>query len=259
MITLIAESKTMATECHTVSHEAYMAHKPIFEKEASEIMRSLSSATATDIAMRIGISPSLATKAYAMAYDFPFKSHGLPALAAFSGDVFRALDVSTLSDEVKEYANHTLYIVSSLYGLLRPADIIKPYRLEFNKNCMPDLTTPSTFWRHRLTTYFLSQLKDYRGNEVLDLMPLDAAKLFDRERIKQYCNVAKAEFKTVTDNGILKSPHSKKIKELRGKMLRHILLNKIESFDQLTHMHSRYFVYDETSSKPDSLVFVTLE
>lgn len=258
MLTLIAESKTMSCRERAVSPDRLSCHTPVFETEASEIIEYLSSATTDELAMRISISHALAAKAARMIYEFPNKSTGSEAISAFTGEVFRGIDISTVSETAKTFAASHMMIISSLYGLLRTDDIVKPYRLDFNAPCAPDGEKLSKFWKAKLSAALLSHLKDTGEKEVLDLLPAEAAKCIDWKIIKTFAKVMKVDFKTIDNNGNLKTPHSGKLKEMRGKMVRAVISEKIDNFKDLTDCHTPSFAPDHDLHNSDMAAFIVL-
>lgn len=259
MLTLIAESKTMASQERQVSTEEYLDCMPLLEKEADRIVEYLSSFNTMQLSQSISISPALAMKAARLIYDFPNKSTGYNALKAFTGEVFRGIDIATLNEDDLKYSDNRILIISSLYGLLNPKNIIKPYRLDFNADCSPDGGKLSKFWKSKLTIAFVKHLKDTGEKEVLDLLPGEASKCLDWKIIKAFAKVMKVDFKTVGDDGNLRTPHSGKLKELRGKMVRTILNQRIDSFNTLLGLKTSDFAADPDLFREGFPTFIALK
>lgn len=244
MITLIAESKTMNPHEGIIEDSAYLNHRPVFEENAGAIMEYLNSISLEELAQRISISIKLAAKASTMIYDFPNKKTGLPALEAFTGEVFRAIDVKTLSANARKFADDRLIIISSLYGFLKTDDIIKPYRLDYNADCSPSGECLAKYWKSRLTISLVNHLKATNENEILNLLPSEASKCIDWKVVKAFARVEAPEFKILTGNALVKTPHSGKIKELRGCMARHILTERIDSLSEVLALETTCFSAD---------------
>ena len=259
MITLLAESKTMGNTQSPISREDFIAHTPFFETQADSIMEYIASLPPSQIASNLGISNQLAVKAHNLAYDFPHKLTGYKALNAFIGEAFRAFDVTTLPEETIEFSYDKLRIVSSVYGLLKPDDIIKPYRCEFNKTVSADHKTPIQIYKPKITVDFVKFIKENKIRDVINLLPGDADKCFDWKIIRAYTKVHKICFQALTSEGKLKTPIAKRLKELRGLMARIILEQKIESFDDLKKAESHQFIFSPQDSKPLLPVFITTE
>lgn len=259
MITLIAESKTMDSNEQHISEENLREHTPMFEKEASEIISNLLPLPIEELAMRLSVSQALAIKTHKMMYEFPNKLMGYPALYGFTGEVFRGLDINSISEEAKDFGKTSLLFISSLYGLLKPEDIIKPYRLDFNVDCAPDGSKLSTYWKKKLTIALVKHIKSNNENEILDLLPGEASKCLDWKLIKNFAKVVKIDFKYISDKGELKTPHAGKLKELRGKMVREILCQKINDLRTLINLKTADFASDPDLYRPGYPVFVALQ
>ena len=257
MVTLLAESKTMAAHQSSVSEEDYLENMPAMEEMADSLMLHIDSLSISSIAEILGISNQLAVKAHSFAYDFPHKLAGYKALYAFTGEAFRALDVSSFSHDTLEYAKDNLRLVSSVYGLLKPDDIIKPYRCEFNKPIFPDMKTPIQVFKQKNTIEIVNLIKNDKITDVIDLLPGDADKSFDWKIIRAFSRVHKVCFQTITPDGKLKTPIASRLKELRGKMARLILTQGIGSFNDLCSFSSQDFIYSHADSKPGLPVFIS--
>lgn len=256
MVTLLAESKTMLSSELPVSENYYLLHKPVFESQADAIAAFMNTLPFKEIAARLSISDKLAAKDAMLFYSFPDKSKGLPALKAFTGDVFRAIDFMSLPEECMGFANAHILLVSSLYGLLRPSDVVKPYRLDFNVDCGPDGENISAFWRPKVTIELVKQIKERNDKEILNLLPAEASRLIDWKIVKAFARVIKPDFKVITEEGNLKTPQSGKLKELRGKMVREIIKNNVNNFSSLLKLESDYYFVDNDNSLRRPQIFI---
>lgn len=237
MLILIAEAKTMKREELEIPHETYEANRPGGERAASEIMEIVNGMPVAEIAAAVKISPDMARSLKTMAYEFPNKSLGYPAIEAFTGVVFRSLDYDSLSIQDREWAEPRLRIISSLYGWLRPSDIIKPYRLDYSTPLSPVHTALSSFWRSSVTEQLLRHLRESGTTTVIDLLPADAAKAIDWKEVKKEAQVYKVDFKELNGESV-RSPHAGKLKTLRGSLLRTIILNRLSSIEELATLDS---------------------
>lgn len=236
MLTLIAESKTMrACDTHVDAGLA-TSHTPLYNSEATTIMMSLYSLDLGELAKAVKISTALVAKLRLSISDFPDRSTGCSAIEAFTGVVFKAFDYPTLPEQARCNTTANVRIISSLYGWLRPDDVIKAYRLDFTSHAGPQGETMSTFWRTNVTDALLAELDKTGETEILDLLPGDAAKCIDWKRVKAVAKVAKADFVEPTDGGRLKTPHSGRLKMLRGSLLRQIVCDGIGSFSEVSEL-----------------------
>lgn len=227
MLILMAESKTMTACDVSVSEEKYKSHRPEFEECAGRIMDSLRGSSPDRLVEELGISAAYSRKLSRMIYEFPNKSLGAQAIEAFTGVVFKALDYKSLEDSEKQRLSRDLRIISSLYGLLRPDDIVKPYRFDFTTHVAPGDNSLSAYWRAPVTESLLLLLKKQDCRDVLDLLPADAARYIDWSRIRGHAGIWKAVFRQIEENGAIRTPHAGKLKTLRGRFLRQIVRENI--------------------------------
>ncbi|MCH5241757.1 MAG: YaaA family protein [Muribaculaceae bacterium] len=257
MLTLLAESKTMSGEQYPITDLEIGSHTPVLEPMADAIMEFLATKSPPEIASKLGISTQLAVKAHTLAYEFPHKLTGYSALKAFIGEAYRALDIQTIPAEKLEKSKDNLRIISSVYGILKPDDIIKPYRFEFNKNLTQDNKTPIQLFKSKNTVDLVNFIKGNKISDIIDLLPGEADKCVDWKIIRAFASVHKICFQIITPEGRLKTPIAKRLKELRGLMYRFILENDVQSFQQLISTESDHFFYSPKDSKPGLPVFIS--
>lgn len=257
MLILIAESKTMTDCSATVDGNVYEKYKPAFAEETDKIMRSLEGNSAEELSESVKISMPMARKLYNMIYDFPDKSHGSKAIEAFTGVVFKAFDYHSLDDTGKDSTNDHVRIVSSLYGWLKPDDIIKSYRFDFTTPLATGGKTFASFWKDAVTKRLLEELSNSGCKDILNLLPTDAAKSIDWKRVKAYAKTWKVDFKEITDGGAMRTPNAGKLKTLRGKLLRQIIAENITNPEVLLHLSGNDYVAAETQSSSDTILFHT--
>ena len=173
-----------------------------------------------------------------------------PAIYAFSGDVYIGLDAYSLSEEKINLLQDQLRILSGLYGLLKPLDLMQPYRLEMgtklpigaNKNLYE-------FWKATITKELNSQL----GKDEL-FVNLASNEYFDAVDVKKLkVPVVTPEFKDYKD-GKLKII-SFFAKKARGMMVRYILDTNAQTIDDLKGFNSEGYSFDANLSKGNTLVF----
>lgn len=257
MLLLLAESKTMSAHQLPIDPEEYLREIPVLEPVADAIMHHMEMLTPDNIAEILSISRQLAVKAHSLAYEFPYKHTGYKAIKAFTGEAYRGLDVETLSQEALQRADHELRIISSVYGILKPGNIIKPYRCEFNKCITPSSKTPIQVFKPKVTIETVNYIKENKVADIIDLLPADADKCLDWKIIRAFASVHKICFQTITTDGTLKTPIAKRLKELRGKMAREILTEGISSFKELITHKSDNFVFSPGDSRPGLPVFIS--
>ena len=256
MLILLAEAKTMQTAESAVSAIEYGSHKPLYESVADELMSRLASMSVGELTHLLKVSGSLALKMFQFAYNFPDKNNGLECMLAYTGVVFKALDFPSLNPEERHRCNSGVRIVSSLYGWLRPDDIVKPYRLDYSSE-LPvgnnDFIVASSFWRKDVTVALVNTIRRDGHSEILNLLPGDAAKCIDWKLVKNFAKVWKVDF---TDAVTEKTPQAGKLKTMRGKLVRQILKDNIGSAEDLKTVVSDGYVCEGTPRYPDHLHFL---
>lgn len=184
----------------------------------------------------------LTEKAYSDYQDFDFENLPNPALFSYDGLVFKQFDMEDFDDI--GYLNDHVYILSALYGLLKPMTGIRDYRLYFD-NSMYDLYE---FWADDIYK------KLYKDDDlIINLASKEYTKTI-RPFLKDTDKFLTIDFKEVRD-GKLKSVVAY-MKQARGAMVREIITRKIEDVDEIKKLDINGYIYDPYNSKSDTLTFV---
>ncbi|MDE6158397.1 MAG: YaaA family protein [Muribaculaceae bacterium] len=258
MIFLIAESKTMTACSDKISAQEYERHHPVYAGEADAIMASLRQMSAEELASAVKISRAMAVRLHGMVYEFPSKNTGSRAIEAFTGVVFRAFDYTTLDKSERKTADTRLRIVSSLYGWLRPDDVIKAYRCDFTTRLAPDNSSMTSYWRKAVTDALLRHIDDTGSRYVVDLMPSDAARCIDSKIIGAKARIIKIDFKEIR-NGSLRTPDAGRLKKLRGMLLRQMIREDVSTPDDIRTLKSDcYMAETDGITTDDRICFITI-
>lgn len=184
----------------------------------------------------------LTEKAYYDYQEFDFRDLSNPALFSYDGLVFKQFKMEDFTDI--NYLNNHVYIISALYGLLKPMTGIRDYRLYFD-NTRYDLYD---FWKDDLYK------KLYEDNDlVINLASKEYSKTI-RPFLKKTDKFITIDFKEVRD-GKLKSVVAY-MKQARGAMLREIITRKIEDIDEIKKLDINGYTYDPYNSTEKCLTFV---
>ena len=184
----------------------------------------------------------LTEKAYYDYQEFDFRDLSNPALFSYDGLVFKQFKMEDFTDI--NYLNNHVYIISALYGLLKPMTGIRDYRLYFD-NTRYDLYD---FWKDDLYK------KLYEDNDlVINLASKEYSKTI-RPFLKKTDKFITIDFKEVRD-GKLKSVVAY-MKQARGAMLREIITRKIEDVDEIKKLDINGYTYDPYNSTEKCLIFV---
>lgn len=225
-----------------------------FIKEANVIHKSLKKLKPKELSSLMDISEKLADLNWQRNQERDL-NHFTPensrqAVFAFSGDVYVGLDVYSLPEDKVMQLQDKLRILSGLYGLLKPLDLMQPYRLEMgtkfpvgkNKNLYE-------FWKTKITKALNEELRESElfvnlaSNEYFDAVDVKALKV----------PVITPEFKDYKD-GKLKMI-SFFAKKARGMMVRYIIDTHAETLDDLKGFNYDGYAFDANLSKGNKLVF----
>lgn len=231
------------------------ATQPKFLEEAEMINNKLERKSKKAIGKLMDISDKLAELNYQRYKEFstPFtKQNARPAVYAFAGDVYTGLDAYTISSEKIDLLQDSLRILSGMYGLLRPLDLIQPYRLEMGTklpvNRKKDMYS---FWKKTLTETLNNELED--GELFLNLASVEYFNAIDEKKLK--VPVISPVFKDFK-NGELKII-SFFAKKARGSMSRFAIDKNIKTLDELKAFnYDGYGFSEEYTEKEIEPVFI---
>lgn len=248
----------MASVETEVSREEFAECRPLFDGIANAIMDALRDRTPEQLAAEAGITLRLAASLRRMIYEFPNKTTGLRAIEAFTGVVFRQLRLAEYDGAQREFLRDNVRIVSSLYGWLRPDNIIKPYRFDFKSHVAPLGETLMKYWKKDVTIALAQELRAKGDTVIIDFLPSDAAKCVDWKLVKRFAKVYKVDFKMYGGTDVMKTPNAGRLKELRGRLLDLIVRNGISSPADIATLESPDFMPDPAGPRyPSYLPFIT--
>lgn len=224
-----------------------------FIKEAERLNRLLKKKSARSLSKLMSISPALGQLNYErnQEWKFPFpEEKARQAVYAFNGDVYRGLNAYELPVDKLDRLQDTVRIISGLYGLLKPLDLIMPYRLEMgtrmpvgkNKNLYE-------FWKKKVTQSLNEELED---NEVfLNLASNEYFKAIDKKALK--VPIYTANFKEFKDGKYVMIGFFAKF--ARGLMTRYILDTDAKTIEDIKGFNYDGYGFDESQSSEFNLVF----
>ncbi|WP_312935488.1 peroxide stress protein YaaA [Pseudomonas sp.] len=175
------------------------------------------------------------------------------ALLAFKGDVYTGLDAQSLSEDDFSYAQDHLRMLSGLYGLLRPLDLMQPYRLEMGtKLANPRGKDLYAFWDTRISQWLNQALAEQGDDLLLNLASNEYFSAVKRSTLQ--ARVINVDFKD-WKNGQHKiiSFYAKKA---RGLMSRFVIQQRISEPQHLRQFDEQGYYYSAEQSRPDHLVFL---
>jgi cytoplasmic iron level regulating protein YaaA (DUF328/UPF0246 family) len=250
MIIVISPSKALDYETPgTVAKPT----QPALLKRSQQLVDQLKKKSSKDLQKLLGISEKLAdlnVERYAQ-WSRPFRaSNAKPAVLAFKGDVYLGLEADTFTAKQLEYAQEHLLILSGLYGILRPLDLIQPYRLDMGTR-LPNAKGKNLyeFWGSELTDKVEKQHAATRSKILVNLASNEYAKALklkdmDAEVITPvFRDWSNGQYRMI---GFF-------AKKARGRMAAWLLKGKVKSRRKLESFNLDGYAYsaaDSSASKP---------
>ena len=224
-----------------------------FEKEAEFLNSILKRKSPKDLSDLMSVSSKIADLNYERNHEWslPFTNKNVrQAVYAFSGDVYKGLDAYSIDEEKIDFMQSTVRIISGLYRLIKPLDLIQPYRLEMGTKLSFDKNKNLyDYWREKITNQLNLELSD--SEPVLNLASNEYFKAIDSKVLNS--DVYSANFKEFKD-GKYKTIaiFSKKA---RGMMARYIIENNITDINSLKSFNYDRYIFNENLSSDKELIF----
>ncbi len=252
MIAVVSPAKTLDFESPAPLSEKTSAR--LFDSSKA-LLEVLKSKTASDLQELMEISDNLADLNVARFQNFKTRhtdKNAKQAMFAFQGDVYVGLDANSMSEEDILYAQDHFRMLSGLYGVLRPLDMIQPYRLEMGTQLrVGDNKNLYEYWGDQ-PAKTLNQDLNKQGDKILvNLASVEYFKAVNPKKIKG--KIVDVEFKDFK-NGDYKII-SFFAKKARGMMARYMIKNRVSSIDDLKGFDYDGYYFDEQNSSELSLAF----
>jgi cytoplasmic iron level regulating protein YaaA (DUF328/UPF0246 family) len=228
--------------------------QPQFLDTAIKINMKMSRMSKKEVSKLMGISDKLAELNYGRYKDFQEehnKENSRPAIYAFNGDVYTGMDAYTLPIEKLDALQDKLRILSGLYGVLKPLDLIQPYRLEMGTNVgLNSKKNLYDIWQKKITD---SLNKEMEKEEIfINLASNEYYKAVNQKELK--AKVITPVFKDF-NNGKLKIV-SFFAKKARGSMVRYIIDKNVESIEEIKGFDYEGYKFSDNETKNNTeLVF----
>ncbi len=251
MITIISSTKSLdlGREFH-VSEST----KPEFLKEVSHLVDILKEYTEEELAKVMKVSDKLAKVNYDRYKDFHNEETiRNQAIFSFSGDVYKSMNPFDYSREQVEFAQEHLRIMSGLYGVLRPLDLINEYRLEMATKLEGfEVKDLYGYWTEKITDNLLKEVNIHNEKVILNLASLEYSKAIDRNKLNDII-IYDVEFKENRQGKYkIVGTYAKKA---RGTMVSYIIKNRIDSIVGIKSFNEDGYSFNEDLSSETNFVF----
>ncbi|MGL4570872.1 MAG: peroxide stress protein YaaA [Clostridium sp.] len=229
--------------------------KPMYMEEAKIINDRLKEFNPDEIASLMKIGDKLRDETFLNIHrwseDF---NNTFPCVLGFNGEAFRGLDIERYDRDDLEHANNNLRILSGLYGVLRPLDLIHNYRLEMGtKLKIEESSNLYCFWDNKINNALMIDIKKSASDILVNLASNEyskSAKLKNMDKIKVITPVFKelknGKYKVVTVHA----------KRARGLMATYIMKNKVNDIETLKKFNEEGYKYREDLSNNSEIVFI---
>jgi cytoplasmic iron level regulating protein YaaA (DUF328/UPF0246 family) len=234
----------------------YERSVPVFEKEAYQLIKDLKKIKKVGLQELMGISVDLAEQNVMRFKQWKKASlqpeNAFPSVEVFDGEVYRALSVHTLDSAKFSNLNKQLRILSGLYGILKPFDLIYPYRLEMGTKFSPkeDQKNLYEFWGDKVTKTLNKELE--KDEVIVNLASTEYFKVIRQSLLKNrvvtpiFKEFKNGQFTTV----MMYAKHA------RGAMTRYLIENQLSNIEELKLYDVDGYQYNELQSTTDEWVFI---
>lgn len=230
--------------------------QPSLLKNVKDLVKVCKKLSPADLSSMMKISDKLAilNAERFSSFEFPFTANNArPAMYAFNGDVYAGLDAKTLSPDSVEFAQSHLRILSGLYGVLAPLDLMQPYRLEMGtKIDLGEAGNLYQYWGDTITNALNASLKQSKAELLVNLASneyfssVNTAKLSAKVITPKFKDEKNGKYKIISFYA----------KKARGLMARYIIENKVNDLTQLKQFDTAGYKFDPASSTETDLVFM---
>jgi uncharacterized protein len=251
MLTVISPAKSL-----DFSPVAVSGTQPEWQSDATRLAKTARNLTLGQLRGLMDISDDLARlnrdRFRSFAAD-PAPERVKPAVLAFNGDTYQGLDAKTLSEEDLKWAQDHLRILSGLYGLLRPLDVIQPYRLEMGSRLKTRRGTGLyDYWGDQIAKALVAQANALDTDTIVNCASQEYFAAADRKALK--LRVVTPVFMEVKGGkALIVSFHAKRA---RGAMARFVTENRIKNPKDIKGFTTGGYAFDADYSDGDRWVFL---
>ncbi len=230
--------------------------QPEFVKEAHTLIKALKKLSASEIGDLMKLSPALSDLNFARYKEWKpafTTSDSKQSALAFNGEVYTGLSAETFSESEFEYAQSHLRILSGLYGLLRPLDLIRPYRLEMGTKFAPKEGQKNLydFWGDTITKAVNKALGEQGDDVLVNLASNEYFKSVKKKQLEgRVITPTFKDFKNGSYKTIMVFA-----KKARGTMASWVIRNQVESLEMLQTFSEDGYVFNPELSRGDDWCF----
>ena len=252
MLTVISPAKTLDFDTPTVTN-AFT--QPVHLTQSRKLVRRMRQLSGQELSKLMHVSENIAdlNQQRFKQWKTPFKpDNARQAIFAFKGDVYIGLDAYTMTKQNVEFAQDHLRILSGLYGVLRPLDLMQAYRLEMGTRIDTDMgNNLYQFWNGRITRTLNQELKQSGSNALINLASNEYFKSIKPKLLK--ADVITPVFKDYNKSKYQVIGFF--AKKARGLMARYIIDNEIDDPAALKDFGAEGYAFNKAMSDSHEWVF----
>lgn len=259
MLILISPAKSL-------NYESSLSEKnftlPYFEKETQDLAKELKKFYSSDLEKIMKISKKLAELNFERFQNFSSKfsfKNSKQAILVFDGDVYKPIELEKFEKNEFDFLQKNLRILSGFYGILRPLDLLQPYRLEMGTDFKGTTLEKNLnvknlyqFWGDKISNYLDKESAEKGDKFIINLASEEYCAVINSTKIKaKIINIIFKEKK----NGVYKIIGIN-AKKARGLMVNFMVKNKINSLEKLREFSCENYVFNKEMSDETNFVFV---
>lgn len=252
MLIVISSAKILDFNPHRIAHDYT---QPVFLNQSEQLMGSLRKLRPKEISELLDVNSSIAAlnfERYAN-WHVPFTpENAKQAILTFKGEVYRGLRAWTLSNDDLAYAQDHLRILSGLYGLLRPLDLMQPYRLEMGIKLKTNKASDIyRFWGDSITEKLNEALKPMEKPVLINLASAEYFKVINKKKLAatiitpEFMEGKQGQYKSIVVY----------LKKARGMMSRFILKHQLTDPEDIKGFDEEGYLYNPRLSKGNNWIF----
>jgi len=254
LITIISPATTMNFDKNI---DIKNSSTPVFQEDVNYLIDLLKELNLNEISDLMNLSDDLSKLNYNR-YQKLLNANNkkLQSILAFDGEVFNSMNTSDFNENDFIFANEHLRILSGLYGILCPLDLIEPYRLEM-KAKLENINGKDLykFWKGKITNYIIKELETQNSKILINLASSEYLKCIDLKLIKNNFKFVDLVFKDYDSKSNTYKVKGLYAKKARGYMCNFIIKNKIDSFDELLKFNIEGYTYNHEFSTDNIITF----
>jgi len=251
MLLIIAPSKTQDFKTSPGREES----QPVLLQESELLIEGLRKLSLDELGKLMKMSEQLAlqTQQRINAFEVPFTAlNARPAITVFRGDVYSRIALEDYGSEDLDYMQKHLRILSGLYGVLRPLDLMQPYRLEMG--CRFANTRGKNlyeFWGERITDEINTALADHKEPVLVNLASAEYSRVIKKKNLRG--STQQIDFKERKGDSYRSvAIHAKRA---RGMMVDFAVRNRVQSVAELKNFEQEEYIFRSDLSSEESYVF----